>query len=84
MGLGVALQINPVGIRHHHRWERLCLIEIASMASEMEGSGGGRVRKPCVDCGKSHLELFELAVGALDSVLDIIERWMQYCDTVLV
>lgn len=85
-GLGVTIRINPEGVQYHHRWERLLLIEIAGRA-EMESAsvGGGRVRSKCVDCGKSHCELFEVGATSLEEwVVEVVEKWMKYVDSVLV
>ncbi|GAA5916301.1 hypothetical protein JCM6882_001075 [Rhodosporidiobolus microsporus] len=88
---GVALRFAERGTRNHHRWERLCLIELAgraeafslssSASSSSSSTGGGASpakakgkgarkekeegHKVCADCGKRHVECFEVPSGAV-------------------
>ncbi|ORY73249.1 hypothetical protein BCR35DRAFT_293838 [Leucosporidium creatinivorum] len=87
VGVSGALRVAERGTRNHHRWERLVLIEVAGRA-EMEmtllGGGGGGGRKECRDCGRVHLELFEVGEGAFDEwVAEVVERWGRWCADVL-
>ena len=92
-GNSASLQFATRGTPHHHRWERLMLIEVAGRASlEAEqrargsAAGGspavrGKVDSVCRDCGKMHQELFEVGTSAYeDWVMEIIERWMRWCE----
>lgn len=77
MGLGVTLQIREEGVRFHHRWERLCLIEIAGKVGEK------KEKQKCADCEKVHIELFEVSsVGGYEIILDIVERWMKWVERI--
>lgn len=75
-GLNASLQFAPRGTKHHHKWERLCLIEVAGRASSD--------KTECADCGKVHVELFHVESGAYELwVRDIVERWGRWCRDVL-
>lgn len=82
------------GGKYHHRWERLVLIEVSGRAGkeaegrgtegESAGTGTGRVRSVCVDCGKVHFELFEVGAGAYEIwVKGVVEKWMRWCGEIL-
>jgi len=77
----------PSGTRNHHRWERLCLVELAGRAAAAATSTAART--PCGDCGRTHVECFLLprasvADGGWDelgwSVRETVERWARWCD----
>ncbi|KAI5479071.1 hypothetical protein MNV49_004353 [Pseudohyphozyma bogoriensis] len=92
-GISGALRVADQGLQYHHRWERLMLIEVAGRAAkeaeEREkllggGFGSGKSKKVCADCGKAHVELFEVNAGAYeDWVQDVIERWGRWVSDVL-
>lgn len=52
-----AFLVKEHGCPFHHRLERLILIECAGRAAM---DSAGYERKACVDCGKTHIELFEV------------------------
>lgn len=88
-----ALRFAERGCRHHHRWERLILIEVAgraAMEAEETGSPGGESPsekgkgKKCADCDRVHVELFEVGARAYEEwVREVVERWMRWCGDVL-
>lgn len=80
-----ALRVAQQGLPHHHRWERLVLIEVAGRAEvELGSQGEDGERKACADCGRKHLELFEVPVGAFDEwVAEVVERWGRWVGDVL-
>ncbi|KAM0754918.1 hypothetical protein T439DRAFT_309764 [Meredithblackwellia eburnea MCA 4105] len=93
-GVSGALQVARNGARHHHRWERLILIEVAGRAfleaeerakNTGNGSPASKTKKSvCADCGKGHLELFEVSATAYDDwVMEIVERWERWCTDIL-
>lgn len=66
------------------------LIEVAGRAGmEAEERGKlvgskGRGKRTCGDCGKVHLELFEVRGGAYEEwVREVVERWGRWCGDVL-
>lgn len=64
------------------------LIEVAGragMEAEERRRGVGSKEKPvCEDCGKVHVELFEVGEGAYeDWVREVVERWGRWCCDVL-
>ncbi|GAA6042674.1 hypothetical protein JCM8097_003736 [Rhodosporidiobolus ruineniae] len=71
---GVEMRFAERGTRNHHRWERLCLVELAgreaaflSSSSFGKGEGGGegrREREVCA-CGTRHQECFLLPSSAV-------------------
>lgn len=66
------------GAAFHHRWERLVLIEAAGWAAVEAAVRGEEVgqRKKCKDCGKVHLELFEVDEGAYERwAKATVEKW---------
>lgn len=64
-----AFLVNERGCPFHHRLERLILIECAGRAA-MENSG--YERKACLDCNQVHIELFEVNVSVLPSMLAVL------------
>lgn len=69
--------VSNQGIRFHKRWERLTLIELAGWQSLQRQ---GHPKSACVDCGKVHVELFELDLGSFDRVVKpLIEKWLKWC-----
>ena len=79
-----ALRVAQQGSPNHHRWERLVLIEVAGRAEIELGSRGDAGRKTCTDCGRRHLELFEVPEGAFDDwVVEVVERWGRWVTDVL-
>lgn len=81
------------GTRNHHRWERLCLVELAGRTGAAK-AGGAKER--CADCGKKHVECFWVERGAVSggagageagevewSVREVVERWERWCRDVL-
>ncbi|GAA5852406.1 hypothetical protein JCM5353_000056 [Sporobolomyces roseus] len=77
------------GTENCHRWERLCLVEIAG---RLELEGEKESREKCKDCGKKHLECFRVGreafselggVGEGGWVVEIVERWERWCRDVL-
>lgn len=79
-----ALRIAEKGVPNHHRWERLMLIEVAGragMEADGRGKSSGKPTNFCGDCGKKHVELFEVYEGAWeDWVREVVERWMRWCE----
>ena len=58
-----AVQVAERGCPFHHRLERLILIEVAGRASlqaRARGTESVDAKGKCVDCGKTHCELFEV------------------------
>lgn len=92
-GVSGALHFAERGCRHHHRWERFILIEVAgraAMEAEETGSPGGASPsekgkgKKCADCDRVHVELFEVGARAYEEwVREVVERWMRWCGDVL-
>ncbi|GAA5840695.1 hypothetical protein JCM11251_004184 [Rhodosporidiobolus azoricus] len=89
--MGVALKFAPQGTKNHHRWERLCLIEIAGRAALLD-SFDEKARQVCADCGKRHVECFEVPRGVFSGgeegeggweVEEVVERWERWCRDVL-
>ncbi|MBW0531457.1 hypothetical protein O181_071172 [Austropuccinia psidii MF-1] len=71
----LSLPSNP--IKFHHRWERLCLIELSGWAFLQRQ---GKKNLPCLDCGKIHLELFELDKGSFERFIKpMIQKWQTWC-----
>ncbi|KPV76675.1 uncharacterized protein RHOBADRAFT_43020 [Rhodotorula graminis WP1] len=78
----------PTGVRNHHRWERLCLVELAGRAAAA-ATLAPAARTPCADCGRTHVECFLLpracvVDGGWDelgwSVRETVERWARWCN----
>ncbi len=72
------------GTRNHHRWERLCLVELAGRAISAAD-------EKCADCGARHVECFRVDRGAVSGVGDgqwdvvqVVEKWKRWCRDVLV
>lgn len=71
------------GTWNHHRWERLCLVELAGRAIPAAD-------EKCADCGARHVECFrvdrravsEVGGGAWD-VVQVVEKWERWCRDVL-
>ncbi|GAA5923963.1 hypothetical protein JCM1841_000120 [Sporobolomyces salmonicolor] len=95
---GHQLRFAERGTGYHHRWERLCLVEVAGRASMRATSSAGkereRERENCRDCGKRHLECFEVGRDAFEGVdgggagaggwvREVVERWERWCRDVL-
>jgi hypothetical protein len=69
------------------------LIEVAGRAgmeaAERERIGGTDARgrkgkKVCRDCGRSHVELFEVSESAYEEwVQEIVARWERWCGEIL-
>jgi len=80
------------GTENCHRWERLCLVEVAGRL-ELEQGAEKESREKCRDCGKKHLECFWVGrdafgeMGARDGgggwVVEVVERWERWCRDVL-
>ncbi|GAA5902624.1 hypothetical protein JCM8208_007022 [Rhodotorula glutinis] len=77
----------PSGTRNHHRWERLCLVELAGRAAA--AATAATARTPCGDCGRTHVECFLLPRASVTergwdeigwSVNETVERWARWCD----
>ncbi|GAA5872598.1 hypothetical protein JCM8547_003706 [Rhodosporidiobolus lusitaniae] len=69
---GVRLTIAEDGTPNHHRWERLCLVELAGreeqcLSSLPRGGSSKKRREKCGDCGRVHQECFVLPRGAVSS-----------------
>lgn len=90
---GVELRFAERGTRNHHRWERLCLVELAGRTG---GAKAGGAKERCADCGKKHVECFWVERGAVSggegageageaewSVREVVERWERWCRDVL-
>ncbi|BGP14215.1 hypothetical protein JCM10213v2_002158 [Rhodosporidiobolus nylandii] len=94
----ITLRFAPSGTRNHHRWERLCLVELAGRARLHQGDGKeGR----CGDCGKRHQECFVVPREAVSGewgpplmggagereeaweVREVVERWERWCRDML-
>lgn len=77
------------GVKYHHRWERLVLIEVrgrAGIEADLRSLSVGRQRerKVCGDCQRVHFELFEVGEGAYEIwVREVVQRWMKWCGVVL-
>lgn len=80
------------GLECHHRWERLCLLEVAGWAllqkaqrdriDEASGEMTSKmnVKVGCEDCGRVHVELFELDQGSYETfVRELIVKWQRWC-----
>lgn len=78
--------------RFHHRWERLCLIELNAW-SDLQASQRNQLLKKkneatevegnekCVDCGKIHMELFVLDEGSYERFIkQMILKWQMWCE----
>lgn len=81
-----ALRYADRGTRNHHRWERMCLVELAGRAVASDAAN-----ERCPDCGVKHVECFLIDRRALDrpgggswSVQEIVEKWERWCRDVLV
>lgn len=60
------------------------MIEVAGRASLTLGGRGEGGKKVCKDCGKKHVELFEVEEGAFEEwVEEVVCRWMRWCEDVL-
>lgn len=82
--LNGALAFAEQGAPNHHRWERLCLIELAGVAANQSLQRGdkGESREKCSDCGKIHVELFLLDRGSyITDVREIVLRWQRFVET---
>ncbi|KAM0788536.1 hypothetical protein ACM66B_001664 [Microbotryomycetes sp. NB124-2] len=84
-GLSTTINVAEEGLPNHRKWERLCLIELAGRSEQfLRGSSGNVGSTRCKDCGKVHVELFELDSGAYDDwVKEMVERWGRWCRDVL-
>ncbi|GAA5993687.1 hypothetical protein JCM10908_002297 [Rhodotorula pacifica] len=77
-------QFAPRGTKNHHRWERLCLVELAGRAIASPED-----EQKCTDCGAKHVECFRierraLCTGAADwNVEGMVEKWQRWCRDVL-
>ncbi|GAA5866199.1 hypothetical protein JCM1840_005110 [Sporobolomyces johnsonii] len=95
---GHQLRFAERGTGYHHRWERLCLVEVAARASmhsrargEPTSTSTPTEKEKCRDCGKRHLECFEVGKDAFEDPVDggggwvreIVERWERWCRDVL-
>ena len=79
-----ALLFDETGTRNHHRWERLCLIEVAGIAALHAGNRNEpeQLRQKCSDCGKIHVELFLLNEGSYErEIRDVVLRWQRFVET---
>ena len=78
-----ALAFAERGAPNHHRWERLCLIELAGVAAlqaykrqELDSA-----RQKCSDCGKVHVELFLVDRGSYErEIIDLVLRWQRFVE----
>lgn len=89
-GTGMAgheLRFAEQGAKNSHRWERLCLVELAGRALSARKEEG-----KCRECGKKHLECFEVQRGAVSaggaagsgwSVREVVERWERWCSDII-
>lgn len=80
------LSIAEAGAPYHHRWERLCLIELAGVAALQaeRRSDAEQVKQRCPDCKRIHAELFLVDKGTYErEVLDIVTRWQRFVESVL-
>ncbi|PLW23264.1 hypothetical protein PCASD_16433 [Puccinia coronata f. sp. avenae] len=82
--LNGAQQCAPHGARFHRKWERLVLLELAGWAALQlphDNTKTNSNRKlPCIDCGKTHTEIFLLPLGSYERLVSpLIERWQRWC-----
>ena len=80
-----ALSFSEQGARNHHRWERLCLIELAGIAALQAEARNGmeQVREKCGDCGKIHVELFLVDRDSYErEIRDMVLRWQRFVETI--
>ncbi|POY70904.1 hypothetical protein BMF94_6082 [Rhodotorula taiwanensis] len=75
-----ALRFADSGSTTHHRWERLCLVELAGRAIQ------GAQAERCTDCGSKHVECFVIersAFGARGSgewsIEQMVQKWERWC-----
>lgn len=81
--VGSSMHFAAQGTKNHHRWERLCLIELAGRAIPMAD-------EKCADCGARHVECFRIDRSAVSEVgggswdvLQVVEKWERWCRDVL-
>ncbi|KAJ8295727.1 hypothetical protein OF846_001087 [Rhodotorula toruloides] len=84
---GGGVKFAQKGGRNSHRWERLCLVELAGRALSARKEEG-----KCRECGKRHLECFEVQRGAVAAggagegewnVKEVVQRWERWCSDVI-
>lgn len=78
-----ALAIADRGAPNHHRWERLCLIELAGLAALQSHRRGeaDQSKQKCPDCGKVHVEMFLVDKGTYEhNILDFVLRWQRFVE----
>lgn len=81
--VGSSMHFSAQGTKNHHRWERLCLIELAGRAIPMAD-------EKCADCGARHVECFRIDRSAVSEVgggrwdvVQVVEKWERWCRDVL-
>ena len=78
-----ALSFAAKGLAHHHRWERLCLIELAGLVAlqSAQRRADTTAQGRCSDCGKIHVELFLVDRGSYESAIrDMVLKWQAFVE----
>ncbi|GAA6026207.1 hypothetical protein JCM10207_005546, partial [Rhodosporidiobolus poonsookiae] len=93
-GVDLRLVLADRGTPNHHRWERLCLVELSGRALPSPSPALPDAREACADCGARHVERFWVPRGAVTGewdaegaeqwdVREVMQRWERWCRDVL-
>ncbi|GAA5885917.1 hypothetical protein JCM3774_003775 [Rhodotorula dairenensis] len=84
---GTSMHFAARGTRNHHRWERLCLVELAGRAI-----APAEPDEKCADCSARHVECFRVdrravadpgGSGQSWDIVRVVEKWERWCRDVL-